>query len=467
LARRVPKSSGSQLVPPQLSELILRNNRLSSINACVDDMQQYVHLKRLDSVAQRFQECAAGARAAHRARAPRFERLRVAAGAAGRLVWLQAAVDAAVGALRQAGRAASVARVAAGAAGVFVLASERRGAACARRRCQCSRGDADDVEKAEDDGGYVPSRHCVGAICDADAMRARFQYNISLRVLGGAPHPLAGAMLAGARGGRRQALSAQRRHQAHALVCCAPDACAAESEPFRVVAADFVGRTMSLLARDEQFRDRLVQDDSLALLLLLAENKHHGVVSECAVALTSLCGFAHEPQLVADARATVTQAIDPASVAATSPAAQPLDRAGVAAAASTPTATADRTPAPTVQSERDLALAAASRALATWAPRIVNAMLVNHAGNARVAQGAMMALYFLSQRDKACELVGKSPEAPALFHFLVNAGLSPAHHTGSFLALQTLNNFAFSNHRQLASGDYRLFERIRECLAID
>jgi hypothetical protein len=33
---------------PAADELILRNNRLSSINACVDDMQQYVHLKRLD-----------------------------------------------------------------------------------------------------------------------------------------------------------------------------------------------------------------------------------------------------------------------------------------------------------------------------------------------------------------------------------------------------------------------------------
>lgn len=334
------KSSGSHLVPPQLSELILRNNRLSSINACVDDMQQYVHLKRLDLSHNAFksvpQELVLLTALEHLDLSDCASLLVLPADLSGfkRLSTLL---------LARCGKLAELPVSLASLPALQAFSFSHLSAAAPRAlgvAVNAAAADADDVEKAEDDGGYVPSRHCVGAICDADAMRARFQYNISLRVLGGAPHPLAGAMLLAlaAADGKRFLHNDGIKHMRSFVA--RPDACAAESEPFRVVAADFVGRTMSLLARDEQFRDRLVQDDSLSLLLLLAENKHHGVVSECAVALTSLCGFVHEPQLVADARATVDQAIDPASVAATSPAATAAAVAPVKeAAASTPTAT--------------------------------------------------------------------------------------------------------------------------------
>ena len=85
----------------------------------------------------------------------------------------------------------------------------------------------------------------------------------------------------------------------------------------------------------------------------------------------------------------------------------------------------------------------------------------------------MMALYFLSQREKACEALGRSASATALLHFLVDEGVSDpgdSQRAGSFLALQTLNNLAFCvrNRRLLLlSDEFRLIERIEARLAVD
>jgi Leucine-rich repeat (LRR) protein/predicted acylesterase/phospholipase RssA len=464
------KRASNQLVPPSLTDLTLRSNKLSSLNGNADDMLQYVNLTRLDLSSNAFKTLPAEI-----ALLTALEHLDLSDCAS--LMALPADLSPLTRLstllLAHCAKLAELPASLASLPSLTAFSITYLSAAAPRPLGVVERADGDDGD-ADRSGGCVPSRHCVGAIVDPDAMRARFQYNQAMRLLGSAPHPLSGAMMLAlaATDGKRFLHNDGVKHM-RAFVERPSPACASEPAAFRAVGADFIGRTMSQLARDSAFHDRLTQDDALQLLLLLASYDHPGVAAECAVALTALCGAAHEPQLAAGAQAaTAAPPVPPTSVAggavaATAAAATVATAAPVAAsssAAAMPASGAQKAATASGASEREAALAAQSQALSTWAPRIV-AKLILHASNASVAHGAMMALYFLSQREKACKLVGTAEDAPALFQFLIDAGLATAHHTGSFLALQTLNNFAFANQRQLLNKRYRLFDRLRECLS--
>jgi predicted acylesterase/phospholipase RssA len=478
------KRASNQLVPPSLTDLTLRSNKLSSLNGNADDMLQYVNLTRLDLSSNAFKTLPAEI-----ALLTALEHLDLSNCAS--LMALPADLSPLTRLstllLAQCAKLAELPASLASLPSLTAFSITYLSAAAPRPLGVVGRADGDDGDGADRSGGCVPSRHCVGAIVDPEAMRARFQYNQAMRPLGSAPHPLGGAMMLAlaATDGKRFLHNDGVKHM-RAFVERPSPAGASEPAAFRAVGADFIGRTMSQLARDSAFHDRLTQDDALQLLLLLASYDHPGVAAECAVALTALCGAAHEPQLAAGAQAaTAAPPVPPTSVASGAVAATAATTAAAAAAtvavgataapgaasssaassaAAAPASGAQKAATASGASEREAALAAQSQALSIWAPRIV-AKLLLHASNASVAHGAMMALYFLSQREKACKLVGMAEDAPALFQFLIDAGLATAHHTGSFLALQTLNNFAFANQRQLLSKRYGLFDRLRQCLS--
>ena len=278
------------LVPSELTELVLRRNKLASISPSIVDLAHYSRLKRLDlshnsalrSVPQELVTLTAlehldlsdcGSLTELPADMSDWRRLSTLLLArTPRLATLPASL-ASLPALT----AFSLTHLSAAAPRALGVRAAHSSSAAAA----ATESDADDYD------GCVPSRHCVGALSDADAMRARYQYHTALRLLGSAPHPLAGAMLlALATADGKRFLHNDGIAHMRAFVDRPHGAAAARETPeFRAVAADFVARTLALLAHNEEHLERLTQKDALQLMLRLARVSHKGVAAEVCVSL--------------------------------------------------------------------------------------------------------------------------------------------------------------------------------------
>ena len=272
------------LVPAALTELVLRNNRFATIAPSVEDLTHYVRLTRLDlsrnthlrTVPQELTTLTAlehldlsdcGALTELPADVSPWRRLSTL------LLARTARLHALPPSLASLPRLTAYSLTHVSAAAPRPLGTrEPRDAAVA--------GDG-----AADFDGCVPSRHCVGALSDAEAMRARYMYNTSLKLIGSAPHPLAGAMLLAlaTADGKRVLHNDGIKHMRALVVGASRESAASEAPYFRAVGAEFVARTLALLARDEALMQRLTERDSLALMLRLAQCRHHGVSAEVRV----------------------------------------------------------------------------------------------------------------------------------------------------------------------------------------